>query len=452
MDLGHGFIPRIDARNYKAVEQCLTRDGPGLFHEALNLPWAVLEGPWALQDGAATLELCRDRGVSVLVDTQAWRYHDARTFRVDKFTAPPYAPDSPLSLSALAEMQSFVAADLEAQAALGAAAFLLPGAVPKNARDDIDDITLGLIDAARTTALAEPRPCVAFIGAHSSSMERAHALIDRLPLWLEGVYIQVTPSTPLRDSTAKLIDALVLMRHAAQRGFTVLGGRMAALRPLARALGIHGTDAGLGEGESFVYASKMKNHEPRAEGASSPRLLGGRVYVSQLGRSVSSAEWSRLMTVPALRGQLLCRLPCCAFGQPVESTPSRGREHSLHSRVAEARQHSAVGAARRRGDRSGSPLTRLPRVSGRDLVKALQQAGYEQTHVRGSHHYLRRLDGGPLITVPVHGTTATFPSERCPAPSRPHPRRTRRPSLTAADLGYRLFAHGSPSTQSKGHR
>lgn len=47
MDLGHGFIPRIDARNYKAVERCLTRDGPGLFHEALNLPWAVLEGTWA---------------------------------------------------------------------------------------------------------------------------------------------------------------------------------------------------------------------------------------------------------------------------------------------------------------------------------------------------------------------------------------------------------------------
>lgn len=345
MDLGHGFIPRIDARNYKAVERCLTRDGPGLFHEALELPWTVLEGPWALQHGAATLELCRDRGVSVLVDTQAWRYHDARTFLVDKFTAPPYAPGSPLSLSAGGEVRSFVAADLEAQAALGAAAFLVPGAVPKNARDDVRDLTLALIDGARTTALAEPRPCVAFIGAHASSMELAHTLVDQLPLWLEGVYIQVTPSNPLRDSTAKIIDALVLMRHAVQRGFTVLGGRMAGLGPLARALGIHGTDAGLGEGESFVYPSKMKSHEPRSEDASSPKLLGGRVYVPQLGRSVSSAEWSRLMAVPALRGQLLCGLPCCAFGQPVESTPSRGREHSLHSRVAEARQHIAVGAA-----------------------------------------------------------------------------------------------------------
>lgn len=345
MDLGHGFIPRVDARNYKAVERCLTCDGPGLFHEALDVPWAVLEGPWALQHGAATLQLCRDRGVSVLVDTQAWRYRDARTFLVDKFTAPPYAPTSPLSLSAPAEMRSFVGGDLETQASLGAAAFLVPGAIPKSAQDDVTDMTLGLIDIARSNALVEPRPCVAFVGAHSSSMDRAHALIDQLPLWLEGVYIQVTPSNPLRDSAAKLIDVLVLMRHAVQRGFTVLGGRMAPLGPLARALGAHGTDAGLGEGESFVYASKMKNHEPRAEGSSSPRVLGGRVYVPQLGRSVSAAEWSRLMAVPALRGQLVCRLPCCAFGQAVETMPARGREHSLHSRVSEARQHSGVGAA-----------------------------------------------------------------------------------------------------------
>lgn len=184
MDLGHGFIPRVDARNYKAVERCLTRDGPGLFHEALDLPWAVLEGPWALQHGAATLELCRDRGVSFLVDTQAWRYRDARTFLVDKFTSPPYAPASPLSPSDGAQLRSFVAGDLEAQARLGAGAFLLPGAVPKSAQDEVGDMTLALIDAARPTALAEPRPCIAFVGAHSSAMEQAHTLIDRLPLWL----------------------------------------------------------------------------------------------------------------------------------------------------------------------------------------------------------------------------------------------------------------------------
>lgn len=51
------------------------------------------------------------------------------------------------------------------------------------------------------------------------------------------------------------------------------------------------------------------------------------------------------MQVPALRGQLLCRLPCCAFGQPIQATPSRGREHSLHTRIAEAKEAPAVGSS-----------------------------------------------------------------------------------------------------------
>jgi predicted RNA binding protein YcfA (HicA-like mRNA interferase family) len=41
------------------------------------------------------------------------------------------------------------------------------------------------------------------------------------------------------------------------------------------------------------------------------------------------------------------------------------------------------------------------------VVKALRRAGFEQTHVRGSHHYLRRPDGGGLVVVPVHGNRAT---------------------------------------------
>jgi predicted RNA binding protein YcfA (HicA-like mRNA interferase family) len=36
-------------------------------------------------------------------------------------------------------------------------------------------------------------------------------------------------------------------------------------------------------------------------------------------------------------------------------------------------------------------------------VRALQQAGFELVHVRGSHHYLRRPDGSRLVVVPVHG-------------------------------------------------
>jgi hypothetical protein len=119
MDLGHGFLPRIDARNYKAVERRLPRDGPGLFNVGLDLPSAILEGPWALQHGASTIELCRDRGISFLIDTQAWRYRDSRTFFVEKFMATPYAPPAPSARSDKLALSRFVEADLKTPGILG---------------------------------------------------------------------------------------------------------------------------------------------------------------------------------------------------------------------------------------------------------------------------------------------------------------------------------------------
>lgn len=342
MDLGHGFLPRIDARNYKAVERCLPREGPGLFNVGLDLPWAILEGPWALQHGASTIELCRDRGISFLVDTQAWRYRDPRTFLMEKFTATPYAPAGPLARSDKVTVTRFVEADLQTQASLGASAYLLPGVIPSDGNDDVHAEVLSLLEAAQAK-LPDARPCIAFVGAHTSSMEAGYQLIDDLPHWIDGIYLQLSPVNPLHDSPSKIIDALMLMRRATQQGFTVIAGRLAGIAPLLRAAGIAGADAGLGEGESFAYGAKIKNHEPRVGTEHQPRLLGGRLYVPQLGRSVSTSEWDRLMQVPSLRGQLLCRLPCCAFGLPVETTPHRGREHSLHSRVAEAKALSGVG-------------------------------------------------------------------------------------------------------------
>lgn len=48
-------------------------------------------------------------------------------------------------------------------------------------------------------------------------------------------------------------------------------------------------------------------------------------------------------------------------------------------------------------------MTRLPVVSGRDLVKALFRIGYQQDHQRGSHIILRK-DSPPhrRLTIPDH--------------------------------------------------
>jgi predicted RNA binding protein YcfA (HicA-like mRNA interferase family) len=47
-------------------------------------------------------------------------------------------------------------------------------------------------------------------------------------------------------------------------------------------------------------------------------------------------------------------------------------------------------------------MTRAPRVTGKEVLGALQRRGYVLVHVRGSHHYLEPPGGGPYVTVPVH--------------------------------------------------
>jgi len=47
-------------------------------------------------------------------------------------------------------------------------------------------------------------------------------------------------------------------------------------------------------------------------------------------------------------------------------------------------------------------MTRLPRLSGEELIKALQSAGFNDARTRGSHHFLRHSDGRVTV-VPVHG-------------------------------------------------
>ena len=45
---------------------------------------------------------------------------------------------------------------------------------------------------------------------------------------------------------------------------------------------------------------------------------------------------------------------------------------------------------------------RLPRVTGKEVVRALGRFGFELHHTRGSHHVLRSADGKRHVTIPVH--------------------------------------------------
>ena len=46
-------------------------------------------------------------------------------------------------------------------------------------------------------------------------------------------------------------------------------------------------------------------------------------------------------------------------------------------------------------------MTKLPRLTGRDIVKALTKRGFDVVRIKGSHHVLRHSDGR-TTTIPVH--------------------------------------------------
>lgn len=53
-------------------------------------------------------------------------------------------------------------------------------------------------------------------------------------------------------------------------------------------------------------------------------------------------------------------------------------------------------------------MSKLPNLSGGELVRALQRAGFKLQHVKGSHHIMRHPDGRGA-SIPVHGSHSLKP-------------------------------------------
>ena len=48
-------------------------------------------------------------------------------------------------------------------------------------------------------------------------------------------------------------------------------------------------------------------------------------------------------------------------------------------------------------------MSNVPSLDGKRLLKILEQHGFDVIRVKGSHHFLRHIDGRSTV-VPVHGT------------------------------------------------
>lgn len=134
LDFGHGFIPRIGSENYKAVDRCLGPDS--LFDVALNLPWAILDAPWADKNHGFVSGL-RAQGTRIILDGAGWRYRYAPTFGVRTMASASWAPDGPISADDPEGLARFVRESLRSQAKLDADAYFVPGLLPNDKHEDL---------------------------------------------------------------------------------------------------------------------------------------------------------------------------------------------------------------------------------------------------------------------------------------------------------------------------
>jgi len=47
-------------------------------------------------------------------------------------------------------------------------------------------------------------------------------------------------------------------------------------------------------------------------------------------------------------------------------------------------------------------MTRLPRIKGKELIRALERAGFTIDRTRGSHVFLKHVVDGRATAIPVH--------------------------------------------------
>jgi predicted RNA binding protein YcfA (HicA-like mRNA interferase family) len=53
-------------------------------------------------------------------------------------------------------------------------------------------------------------------------------------------------------------------------------------------------------------------------------------------------------------------------------------------------------------------MSKLPGLTGKQLIAALNKAGFKVIRVRGSHHFLRHVNGRSTV-VPIHASETIGP-------------------------------------------
>lgn len=258
--------------------------------------------------------------------------------------------------------------------------------MPDHKQDDLRPAYDALASILGTFDELPPKPLVLFVGAHSSSLAITHALLDELPGFLSGLYMQVGPSAPVVDSPTKLLRLTELCLHAKALGVSVIAGHSGGVIAALRAAGIDAADAGLASSEAFEPSSKRRPQAPKDPDKKQSGGPSSRAYLEALGRSFAAGRVKEIRSEAAARDLVSgCRLACHRFIGG-DGYLSRANEHSLRAHIAEAQAISGLPASMRLSEMS-QRLTRQ-RSTITAVNAALVEAGIEPVDTRPTDNHL----------------------------------------------------------------
>jgi hypothetical protein len=339
----HGFIPRVNGRSRPGIMQAL---GPrDLFTKSeLSLPYMIVDAHLTLEDSDLQVSF-RDRDVSMIVDTQAWRYSDSRTWN-SKWGNVPYAPQSPFNRRRT-WVHDYTISDLSAQITMGSSYLMLPGWFTSlesvELARDVATWTLEAFGEFRRKGVLVPAIAwlPARIGAAEASLAAAEAYVESGAV--RGIYVQWARANGLHDPVDRLKRSAKLLLEIQNLGLPVIAGHFGSIGLVMRAVGIAAADCGPCEGQSFDFSDSIRAALPQTQQVSSStrKALPVRMWVRELGQTVTARQMAAIRESRTAFAEVYCRRACHRF-RLGRDTLAVAVHHSTLSLCEEARQQSTL--------------------------------------------------------------------------------------------------------------
>lgn len=343
---GDGFIPRMNGRSRPGIMQALAPSD--LFTgEVPSVQSIIVDARLASEDHDIGAEL-RDRGITMIVDTQAWRYSDHRTWD-SAWSAVPYAPPGPFDAQRN-WVHEYVLKDLSAQFKAGGRCLLLPGWFPSLETVDLaTQVALWTLDAFEEFTSKAALSAIAWLPSTPDSMDAslAAAKVYADSQSVHAIYVQRNRISGSLDPFDRLKRSAKLMLEVQNFGLPVIAGYLGSIGLTIRAIGVSAADCGPCEGQSFDFTEAIRAALPRKEDVPTrPRPLPVRMWLDELGQIVTARQMATIRRDKVAYAEILCRRACHRF-RLSRDTVAVAAHHSLLSLCETAARQSKLPTSMR---------------------------------------------------------------------------------------------------------